>query len=91
MRFDCVQELVETVMVNLKQWLTDPETANNPTLQLIAGIIYMDQGELEEAAKVLHAGTTLEMVSLQVRHISALVRLRLRMLTACVIHTYTNA
>jgi hypothetical protein len=45
----------ETVIVNLKSWLTDPETANNPTLQLIAGIIYIDQGEYEEAAKVLHA------------------------------------
>jgi hypothetical protein len=62
----CTQDMGETVIVNLKSWLTDPETANNPTLQLIAGIIYIDQGEYEEAAKVLHAGTTLEMVSLQV-------------------------
>mmetsp|Transcript_24816 Transcript_24816/g.60917 ORF Transcript_24816/g.60917 Transcript_24816/m.60917 type:complete len:294 (-) Transcript_24816:244-1125(-) len=61
------KDLVETVMVNLKEWLADGETGNNPVLQLVAGIIYMDQGELEEAAKVLHAGTTLEMVALQVQ------------------------
>jgi hypothetical protein len=35
--------------------------------QTIAGLIYLELGELEEAAKVLHSGTTLEMVSLQVQ------------------------
>mmetsp|Transcript_22423 Transcript_22423/g.52971 ORF Transcript_22423/g.52971 Transcript_22423/m.52971 type:complete len:297 (+) Transcript_22423:151-1041(+) len=57
----------EIAMVTLKEWLSDPQTQNNPTLQLVAGIIYIDRSDLEEAAKVLHAGTTLEMVSLQVQ------------------------
>ena len=30
-------------------------------------IIYLELGELEEAARAVHAGTTLEMVSLQVQ------------------------
>lgn len=61
------KDSLEIVMLSLKEWLADSETANNPVLQLVAGIIYLDQGELEEAAKVLHAGTTLEMVSMQVQ------------------------
>jgi len=51
----------------LKVWLSDAATQNNPTVALVAGIIYLEKGELEEAARVLHAGTTLEMVALQVQ------------------------
>mmetsp|Transcript_41545 Transcript_41545/g.64859 ORF Transcript_41545/g.64859 Transcript_41545/m.64859 type:complete len:209 (-) Transcript_41545:106-732(-) len=54
-------------MLTLKEWLADPSTQNNPTLQIIAGTIFLDQGDLEEAAKVVHSGTTLELVSLQVQ------------------------
>jgi coatomer protein complex subunit epsilon len=61
------KDMREIVVVTLKEWLADAETGNNPTLLLVAGIIYMEMGELEEAAKVLHAGTTLEMVALQVQ------------------------
>jgi hypothetical protein len=53
--------------MTLKEWLTDSSTGNNPTLQTVAGMVYLEIGELEEAAKVLHSGTTLEMVSLQVQ------------------------
>jgi len=57
----------DMVLMTLKEWLTDSSTANNPVLQTVAGIIYLELNELEEAAKVLHSGTTLEMVSLQVQ------------------------
>lgn len=57
----------DIALITLKEWLADPATGNNPTLQLIAGSIFMDQGDLEEAAKVLHSGTTLEMVAMQVQ------------------------
>jgi len=59
--------MAEMVLVTMKQWLEDAETCNNPTLHLVAGLVYMEEGDYEEAAKVLHAGTTLEMVSLQVQ------------------------
>eukprot|EP00286_Rhodomonas_abbreviata_P023472 CAMPEP_0181310304 /NCGR_PEP_ID=MMETSP1101-20121128/12514_1 /TAXON_ID=46948 /ORGANISM="Rhodomonas abbreviata, Strain Caron Lab Isolate" /LENGTH=296 /DNA_ID=CAMNT_0023416923 /DNA_START=130 /DNA_END=1020 /DNA_ORIENTATION=+ len=61
------EDMKEIAMVTLKEWLADPQSCNNPTLQLIAGTIYLDRGDLEEAAKVLHSGTTLEMVALQVQ------------------------
>lgn len=46
------KEMRDTVKANLTSWLADSETGNNPTLQLVAGIIYMEEGDLEEAAKV---------------------------------------
>ena len=62
-----LQDMKDMVLMTLKEWLTDSSTANNPVLQTVAGIIYLELNELEEAAKVLHSGTTLEMVSLQVQ------------------------
>ncbi|EKX51290.1 coatomer subunit epsilon [Guillardia theta CCMP2712] len=57
----------DIVLMTLLEWLSDSQTLNNPTLQLVAGIIYLDLGELEQAAKVLHSATTLEIVSMQVQ------------------------
>ena len=60
-------DMKDIVLMTIKEWLADASTANNPVLQTVAGIIYLELGELEEAARVVHAGTTLEMVSLQVQ------------------------
>eukprot|EP00802_Teleaulax_amphioxeia_P024138 Tamp_24799.p1 GENE.Tamp_24799~~Tamp_24799.p1 ORF type:complete len:308 (+),score=100.19 Tamp_24799:31-924(+) len=60
-------DMKDMVLMTIKEWLTDSSTANNPVLQTVAGIIYLELGELEEAARAVHAGTTLEMVSLQVQ------------------------
>ena len=60
-------DMKDMVLMTIKEWLADSSTANNPVLQTVAGIIYLELGELEEAARVVHAGTTLEMVSLQVQ------------------------
>lgn len=60
-------DMKDIVLMTIKEWLSDSSTANNPVLQTVAGIIYLELGELEEAARVVHAGTTLEMVSLQVQ------------------------
>ena len=60
-------DMKDMVLMTIKEWLADASTANNPVLQTVAGIIYLELGELEEAARVVHAGTTLEMVSLQVQ------------------------
>jgi len=65
--FKSKPDMKDMVLMTLKEWLTDSSTGNNPTLQTVAGIVYLELGELEEAAKVLHSGTTLEMVSLQVQ------------------------
>lgn len=65
--FKSKPDMKDMVLMTLKEWLTDSSTANNPVLQTVAGIIYLELNELEEAAKVLHSGTTLEMVSLQVQ------------------------
>ena len=46
------KDMRDTVKANLTSWLSDSETGNNPTLQLVAGIIYMEEGDFEEAAKV---------------------------------------
>ena len=61
------EDMKDMVLMTIKEWLADSSTANNPVLQTVAGIIYLELGELEEAARVVHAGTTLEMVSLQVQ------------------------
>lgn len=65
--FKSKPDMKDMVLMTLKEWLTDSTTGNNPVLQTIAGIVYLEMGDLEEAAKVLHSGTTLEMVSLQVQ------------------------
>lgn len=65
--FKSKPDMKDMVLATLKEWLGDPSSGNNPTLQTVAGVIYLELGELEEAAKVVHAGTTLEMVSIQVQ------------------------
>eukprot|EP00277_Geminigera_cryophila_P002998 CAMPEP_0179435802 /NCGR_PEP_ID=MMETSP0799-20121207/19855_1 /TAXON_ID=46947 /ORGANISM="Geminigera cryophila, Strain CCMP2564" /LENGTH=297 /DNA_ID=CAMNT_0021215423 /DNA_START=29 /DNA_END=922 /DNA_ORIENTATION=- len=65
--FKSKSDMKDMVLMTLKEWLTDATTGNNPVLQTVAGMIYLELGDLEEAAKVLHSGTTLEMVSLQVQ------------------------
>jgi len=47
-------------LVTLKQWMSDGVAAGNPTLQLIAGIIYFHEQNFEEAMKCLHQSNSLE-------------------------------
>jgi len=56
----------EMVMLTLKEWTNDPNTMNNPTLLLIAGIIFTCEGKLEDAIRNTHSGTTLEMLAMNV-------------------------
>jgi len=44
----------------LKQWLTDDNSANNPMLKLIAGIIYCAERNYDDALRVLHQSNILE-------------------------------
>mmetsp|Transcript_39780 Transcript_39780/g.64513 ORF Transcript_39780/g.64513 Transcript_39780/m.64513 type:complete len:296 (+) Transcript_39780:40-927(+) len=54
-------------LITLKEWLSDPISANNPTLQIIAGIIYCHERNYEEALRCVHQGTTLEMIALMIQ------------------------
>src|SRR5690349_8403352 len=51
----------DIVFMALNEWLNDSNSANNPTLQLIAGIIYSNEGKFGEALKAVKSGTKLEM------------------------------
>ena len=48
-------------MSSLKEWLADPALSNNPTLQLVAGTIYVHEQDYNEALKYTHGGETLEL------------------------------
>ena len=56
----------ETALVNLKAWLEDPSSANNPTLQLMAAQVYAHQEDYTEALKALRSGSTLELVAMNI-------------------------
>jgi coatomer protein complex subunit epsilon len=56
----------EMVLLTLKEWTNDPNTMNNPTLLLIAGMIFTCEGKLEDAIRNTHSGTTLEMLAMNV-------------------------
>ncbi|XP_051125448.1 coatomer subunit epsilon-1-like [Andrographis paniculata] len=57
----------ETVISSLKEWLADPALGNNPTLRLIAGIVFMHEQDYSEALKHTHAGGTMELHALNVQ------------------------
>lgn len=50
----------DIAMVTLKQWMADGVAANNSTLQVIAGIIYLCEQNYEEAMKCLHQSNSVE-------------------------------
>ena len=51
----------ETVLSTLQEWLSDASCNNNPQVQLVAAVIYAQEGNFVDALKLCHAGTTLEM------------------------------
>lgn len=51
----------ESTISSLKEWLADPAIGNNPTLRLIAGIVFMHEQDYNEALKHTNAGGTLEL------------------------------
>eukprot|EP00947_MAST-08B_sp_MAST-8B-sp1_P002768 g2768.t1 len=56
----------ETAMINLGAWLEDPNSANNPTLQLMAAHIFSHQGDYTNALKAIRSGATIELVAMTV-------------------------
>lgn len=57
----------EMVLMTLGEWLGDPTSAGNSTLQLIASIIYMHENNLKEALKAVRHGTTMEQLALNIQ------------------------
>lgn len=57
----------ESVISNLKEWLSDPAMANIPSLKLIAGIIFMHEQDYNEALKHTNVGGTMELHALNVQ------------------------
>ncbi|KAG6594404.1 coatomer subunit epsilon-1-like [Cucurbita pepo subsp. pepo] len=57
----------ESTIASLHEWLSDPAIGNNPTLRLIAGIIFMHEQDYNEALKHTNAGGTMELHALNVQ------------------------
>jgi len=57
----------EISLVTLKEWMNDGVSANNPTLQLIAGQIYYNEGNYEEAMRCVYQANTLEGLALLIQ------------------------
>lgn len=45
----------------IEQWLDDPSRSSNPTLQVLASIIYSEEGNFSSALKAVHNASNLEM------------------------------
>jgi hypothetical protein len=50
----------EIAMLQLQEWLSDPSAASNPSVRLIATILYMLDNNVKEALKLLNVATTME-------------------------------
>lgn len=57
----------EMIMVTLHEWLQDAVSSNNPTLQLVAAIIFMHENNTKDALKSIRHGTTMEQLALSVQ------------------------
>ncbi len=54
------------IIFTVKEWLDDDASGNNPLLQLIAAMIYLHEGNKNDALRALRNGTTLEQLGLTV-------------------------
>lgn len=57
----------EATIGSLQEWLSDAAIGSNPTLRLIAGIIYMHEKDYSEALKHTNSGGTMELNALNVQ------------------------
>ena len=51
----------EAAMEQVAAWLADPSCTSNPTVLLVAGLLYALEGNQVEALKTCHTGGSLEM------------------------------
>ena len=57
-----------------QEWQTDPQHGNNATLQIVASILYGNEGDFKSALAAVRNGTTLEMQAITVQLLLRLVR-----------------
>jgi hypothetical protein len=50
----------EVALLTLEDWLADTSMAGNATVALVAGIIYMHEGQFAAALKAVRANATME-------------------------------
>ena len=51
----------DKALTGLSEWLSDPAVSSNPTLLLIAGMIYTHEQNYNEALKYTHVGGSLDL------------------------------
>lgn len=56
----------DVAMLQLQEWMQDPASANDTTLQLVAALMRLHNDEAMEAVKILRHGTTLEQLRILV-------------------------
>ena len=49
------------MILQIQEWLSDSSAANNGTVQLIAAILYMYDGNVKEALKVVGTKASVEL------------------------------
>lgn len=54
----------EMVLMTLNEWLQDGASANSPSVQLVAAMIFLNEDMTKDAIKAVRHGTTMEQVSL---------------------------
>lgn len=59
-------EQLETVKAQLGEWMMDSAAASDPTLLVVAAMIFNREGQHDEALKYVHTATSLEMMSVLV-------------------------
>ncbi|BAT87734.1 coatomer subunit epsilon-1-like [Vigna umbellata] len=57
----------DSAISSLKEWLADPAIGNNPTLRLVAGLVFLHENDFNEALKHTNAGGTMELHALNVQ------------------------
>lgn len=71
------RETKETVVVQLKEWLGDPQSAGNWQLLLMAGTVLLHELDYKEALKYTHQNTQLDVMAFVVQVYLAMHRLDL--------------
>jgi tetratricopeptide (TPR) repeat protein len=57
----------DIALVTIKQWISDGVVGNNQTLQLVAGTIFLNERNFEDAFRVLYQSPHLESIALTVQ------------------------
>lgn len=71
---DGSRETKDVVVLQLKEWLSSPQTAGSWHVLLVAGTIYMHEDDHKEALRLMHQNTQLDVMALVVHIYLAMYR-----------------